>query len=342
MLSVPHFFSFDFLSSRCVSSCAIPSYKYGHLPRTLQMEQQIHEDDTYAMNTEISSQINPPQSKSATLPGWKFEVKGDTQPKEVEGSNPVEQSGGLDPSGVTTEQTLTQNEHNTAELNVDTAKPSAEEIIPTTTEGVEQQRPKEKTDGLNTSPGVASEPNLPSVPYYRHPVLDRRSGTDSPDDELYGYPGADTDSPYPLDLHADTYRRLSRQRRPSSAYGYTYPLTGDFEIYRNPLPPRSTTSIGRLPSTDYLLRSPDREYSRSQRSPVRRWHLKYPDTPDPFKYELKRPNRLELAHMEDELNRLRREKRHLEKQYYSTHSVRYNTQSYSRHDELVSHAATVL
>ncbi|KAF8567786.1 hypothetical protein P879_01576 [Paragonimus westermani] len=351
-------------SSR-MSEGRIPSYRYGHLPRTLQMEEQRHEDDTYALNTEISSQINPPQSKSATLPGWKFETKEETQPKPDEGPNPVQQTGGLDPSGVNTEQTLTPNDHNTEQLNVDTAKPSVEEIIPTTADGVEQQKPKEKTNGLNISPGVASEPHLPSAPYYKHPVLERRSGTDSPDDELYGYPGplpprqtrdfeetsirhhrsvvlrrsnvrkrVDADSPYPLDSHTDSYRRLSRQRRPSSAYGYSYPLVGDFEIYRNPLPPRSTTSIGRLPSTDYLLRSPDREYSRSQRSPVRRWHLKYPDTPDPFKYELKRPSRLELAHMEDELNRLRREKRHLEKQYYSTHSVRYNTHSYSRHDEL--------
>ncbi|THD25890.1 hypothetical protein D915_003331 [Fasciola hepatica] len=148
-----------------------------------------------------------------------------------------------------------------------------------------------------------------------------------------------------VDIRGDSYTRNSRYRRPTSAYGYVSSryTTRDIDVFPSPLPPRSTTSLGRSAFIEHI-RSPDREFSRMHRSPIRRPNAPYAAyttlSPDPFRYEPVRSSRAELGHLESQLDSLKREKRRLERQYNATQTASTLTDNLRRREELVRMSRT--
>lgn len=148
-----------------------------------------------------------------------------------------------------------------------------------------------------------------------------------------------------VDVRGDAYVRSSRYRRPTSAYGYVSSryTTRDIEVFPSPLPPRSTTSLGRSAFVEHV-RSPDREFSRMHRSPMRRANPSYTPystmSPDPFRYEPIKASRPEVSQLEAQLDSLKREKRRLEKQYNATQTASTLTDNLRRREELVRMSRT--
>ncbi|CAH8559001.1 unnamed protein product [Dicrocoelium dendriticum] len=113
-----------------------------------------------------------------------------------------------------------------------------------------------------------------------------------------------------------------RPTRPSTAYGH-FASVADRDTYRSPLPPRSTTSFGRFHTMDYAFRSPER------RSPSRKPRFYFSYAPEAFRHEVIRPSRMELLSLEDQLARLKREKRRLGKQL-----SRYSSRVYPQPEDI--------
>lgn len=137
-----------------------------------------------------------------------------------------------------------------------------------------------------------------------------------------------------FDTRTESYQRPTYRRRPLSAYGFNMPVhhtAQDPDVFRSPLPPRSSTSVGRLHPGDYVARSSElSEYTRVHRVPLRRPQFSAgPLSPDPFKYDTARQTREEIAHIEFAISKLKREKRRLEKEQYAGQLGRSRTNELS-------------
>ncbi|TGZ71944.1 hypothetical protein CRM22_002367 [Opisthorchis felineus] len=304
------------------------------------------EDDTFISGAEMTEQHHHTIQIISGQPELDGEITNQVETTEKQELNNYE-CAALD-------ETQTETKTAEATLPVDTQMSPDDHTIKVTL-------PVDSADATTKSQKAAEKVSYhhpvqqsPSL-YPRNTRLDRRSGTDSAEEEIFHF----TTSPLVnLGSHWEESRyrnyrtsslgkrfnkrvtdmymprspvRYVRRPRPSSAYGFTpaVPLTADYEIYRNPLPRRSTTSLGHLPPP----RSWERDYARFERPTISRYQTVYPETPDPFRYDTMRPTRAEIMQLEDELFRLQREKRNLEKLCCYHNSSRH-IKSYRRSDDL--------